>query len=680
MSHCHDGSGTAISISQEAKRVAVLGMPNVGKSTLFNQITGAGAFVGNWPGVTVDLLEAEVEITNQKICFVDLPGIYDLDGYSEDEVVVQDFLSRFPIDLVLVVVNAGQIDRQIRLPLQVKKLGLPAMAVLNMSDEANHFGIKINSSELESKLGMPVALVSAKYNRGIVVAKRKIAHVLEEGTIQANPDEIKELINEHRSLSGAEVEAALEGSVEMPSQLFRTLTEKIDSFLLHPMIGLPIFFFTIFLMFEFVWQVGLPSQDVVGNITDWINATILTPGTNWMPGYMQSFLIGGVWAGLATVASFVPLVVLFFFMMAIVEDSGYFSRAAYMMDTLMYRLGLDGRSFVLLIMGFGCNIPGIMGSRVMRSKALRLLNTLILPFALCSARLTVFVFLIDGLFDRKWGPIVLFSLYIMTFLVAFSTAFLAKSKFVNREPFVIELPPYRFPTPKQILLRGWGEVREFLNRATGFITIGVVAIWLLSNLPPGAGSGVDLGYLGVESNRLFVAFPLLFGMSAAHHHNSSKKGDETPWYFKQSSIIVVLILIVSLVVFLPGAPTEDYVSRIGDFFEPIFRPTGIPKELTVALIFGFIAKEIVVGSLASIYHLNSTAAVQHVIDTTVTPAQAYSFMLFCLLYTPCVATLATIQAETKSVLFTLGGLAYGIILAWIVSAVFYQGIGLFGIH
>ena len=452
MSHCHDGGGVAVNSPPDIKRVAVLGMPNVGKSTLFNQITGASAFVGNWPGVTVDLLEAEVELNDQKVRFVDLPGIYDLEGYSEDEIVVQDFLSRFPIDLVLIVINSGQIDRQIRLPLQVQKIGIPAMLVMNMADEANHFGIKINPEKLESKLGMPVSLVSAKYNRGVVMAKRKIAHTLSENLPVPSPDEIDACIKEHEVLSNAEINQALDGTVQMPSELFRTLTERIDSFLLHPFIGLPIFFLTVFLMFEFVWQVGLPSQDVMGNITTWISDNLLTPGTNWMPSYLQNFLVGGVWAGLATVASFVPLVVLFFFMMAIVEDSGYFSRASYMMDSLMYRLGLDGRSFVLLIMGFGCNIPGIMGARVMRSKALRLLNTLILPFALCSARLTVFVFLIDGLFDRKWGPIVLFSLYMMTFIVAFLTAFIAKEKLVNREPFVIELPPYRFPTPKQILL------------------------------------------------------------------------------------------------------------------------------------------------------------------------------------------------------------------------------------
>ena len=664
MTYCHGSGGTTLSPELTSKRVSVMGMPNVGKSTLFNQITGASAFVGNWPGVTVDLLEAEVELEGQPVEFVDLPGIYDLEGYSEDERVVQDFFERFPVNLVLVVLNAGQIDRQIRLALQVKALGIPGMVILNMADEAQHFGIQIHVEKLEEKLGMPVALVSAKYNRGIVQAKHKIRHLLAQSQAVSSPQDLTLKIEAHEQIPPSAIADVLAETVEMPSQLYRTFTQRLDSLLLHPIIGLPLFFLTIYLMFQFVWEVGLPSQDFADAFTSWLQAAAIEPLTAGLPAFLRGFLVDGLYGGLATVISFVPLVVLFFFMMAIIEDSGYFSRAAYMMDAIMYRLGLDGRSFVLLIMGFGCNIPAIMGARVMRSRSLRFLTILIMPFALCSARLTVFVFIIDALFDRTWGPLVLLSLYIISFLVALATGFLMKGQFANKEPFVIELPPYRFPTLQQIWLRGWGELREFLRRATGFITAGVVGVWLMSNLPQGTAN--PIGSAGLT---LAIGVPLVFGMVTG--------GDAVKAFLQQAGVwIIVGVLAVLLLTNLPGTGDQSYAVRLGEFFAPVLSPIGIPEELTIALIFGFIAKEIVVGSLATIYSLSDPNAIQATIAQTISPIQAYSFMLFCLLYSPCVATLATIRSEAKNVSFTFFSVVYGLVLAWVVSFIFYQGANL----
>lgn len=661
MTHCHHPGGTTLSPELTTKRVSVMGMPNVGKSTLFNQITGASAFVGNWPGVTVDLLEAEVELEGQTVEFVDLPGIYDLEGYSEDERVVQDFFERFPVNLVLVVLNAGQIDRQIRLALQVKALGIPGMLILNMSDEAQQFGIKIDAEKLEEKLGMPVALVSAKYNRGIIQAKHKISHVLAQSQAVTSPQDLTLKIEAHEQVPQSAIAEVLNETVEMPSQLYQTLTQRLDSLLLHPVIGLPLFFLSVYLMFQFVWEVGLPSQDLADGFTSWLQAVAIDPLTAGLPDFIRGFLVDGLYGGLATVVSFVPLVVLFFFMMAIIEDSGYFSRAAYMMDSIMYRLGLDGRSFVLLIMGFGCNIPAIMGARVMRSRSLRFLTILIMPFALCSARLTVFVFIIDALFDRTWGPLVLLSLYIISFLVALATGFLMKGQFANQEPFVIELPPYRFPTLKQIWLRGWGELREFLRRATGFITAGVVGVWLMSNLPQGTANSI-----GTTGLTLAVGIPLIFGMVTG--------GDAIKAFLQQAGVwIIVGVLAVLLLTNLPGTGDQSYAVRLGEFFAPVLNPIGIPEELTIALVFGFIAKEIVVGSLATIYSLADPNAIQATLAQTISPIQAYSFMLFCLLYSPCVATLATIRSEAKNVSFTFFSVVYGLVLAWVVSFLFYQG-------
>ncbi|PLZ94524.1 ferrous iron transporter B [Fischerella thermalis CCMEE 5198] len=664
MAHCHDSSSGIASLTSQpgVKRVAVMGMPNVGKSTLFNRITGAGAFVGNWPGVTVDLLEAEVELEGRKVEFVDLPGIYDLEGYSEDERVVQSFFETYPVDLVLVILNAAQIDRQIRLPLQVKALGIPAVVILNMADEAKHFGITIDEHKLADKLEMPVVLVSAKYGSGYAIAIRKIIQELAEERVPIAPTQLKRQIEAHPSISELQIREILEESVEMPSRLFKTVTERLDAVLLHPVIGLPLFFLSIYLMFEFVWLVGLPLQDVADAITGWLQEVVIAPVTVNLSEFWRGFLVDGIYGGLATVASFIPLVITFFFMMAIVEDSGYFSRAAYMMDSLMYRFGMDGRSFVLLIMGFGCNIPPIMGTRVMRSRALRLLTILIIPFALCSARLTVFVFIIDALFDRTWGPLVLFSLYLFSFLVALLTGLLMKRQFQNREPFVIELPPYRFPTLQQIFLRGWGELKHFLQRATGFITAGVAGVWLLSNLPQGTANPVGM----------LVITPLLVGMVTGW--------DAVKAFLQRAGgLIAIGVLGVWLLTHLPGNDNVSYATRIGEFFAPILNPAGIPKELTIALLFGFIAKEILVGSLATIYNLTDPNAVQATLAQTISPIQAYSFMLFCLLYTPCLATVATIRSESKSIRFTFLSVTYGLIWAWVVSTLFYQGARLLGL-
>ncbi|OKH14291.1 ferrous iron transporter B [Fischerella major NIES-592] len=664
MAHCHDSSSGIASVTSQpgVKRVAVMGMPNVGKSTLFNRITGAGAFVGNWPGVTVDLLEAEVELEGRKVEFVDLPGIYDLEGYSEDERVVQSFFETYPVDLVLVILNAAQIDRQIRLPLQVKALGIPAVVILNMADEAKHFGITIDEHKLADKLEMPVVLVSAKYGNGYAIAIRKITQELAEARVPIAPTELKRQIEAHRSISELQIREILEDTVEMPSRLLKTVTERLDAVLLHPVIGLPLFFLSIYLMFEFVWLVGLPLQDVADAITGWLQEVVIAPVTVNLSEFWRGFLVDGIYGGLATVASFIPLVITFFFMMAIVEDSGYFSRAAYIMDSLMYRFGMDGRSFVLLIMGFGCNIPAIMGTRVMRSRALRLLTILIIPFALCSARLTVFVFIIDALFNRTWGPLVLFSLYLFSFLVALLTGLLMKRQFQNREPFVIELPPYRFPTLQQIFLRGWGELKHFLQRATGFITAGVAGVWLLSNLPQGTANPVGM----------LVITPLLVGMVTGW--------DAVKAFLQRAGgLIAIGVLGVWLLTHLPGNDNVSYATRIGEFFAPILNPAGIPKELTIALIFGFIAKEILVGSLATIYNLTDPNAVQATLAQTISPIQAYSFMLFCLLYTPCLATVATIRSESKSIQFTFLSVTYGLIWAWVVSTLFYQGARLLGL-
>ncbi|MDQ0505331.1 ferrous iron transport protein B [Xanthobacter agilis] len=593
-------------------RVALIGQPNTGKSMLYNRITGASAYVGNWPGITVSLSNARIKLAARDVEFVDLPGIYDLEGFSDDERVVADFLKTYPVDLVIVVVNASQIDRQILMPLQVRQLGLPAVVMLNMADEARKAGIEIDPAALAARLGVPVHLISAKYGEGFPEAMATVATVLDQrhGTppVMADYDTLRGTLMTEDTLA-----EALRGSVIYPETPPKSLTERLDRWLLHPILGLPLFFAVMLCVFYLVWSIGLPSQDWVGAITDWIQARILEPVLAFGPAWLQNFAINGIWLGVATVASFVPLIMLFFFCMAVVEDSGYLSRAAYLMDTWMRRVGLDGRSFVMQMMGFGCNVPALMGTRVMRSRPLRLLSMLIIPFSLCSARLAVFVFIISAVFPASQGPLVLFSFYVVSFAAAFLAAavFSRSRQFKNSEPFVLELPPYRVPTLRQVWLRGYGELREFLRRATSFIILGSVGVWFLTNFPTDA-EGLN-----------------------------------------------------------------TWGGQLGQALQPIMAPIGIDPYLTLALIFGFIAKEVVIGSLSTIYAM-SAGMVAHQISLTVSPVAAYSFCLFCLLYTPCLTTVATVKAESRSWGFMLFSLGVSLVYAWGVAFIFYQSALLLG--
>jgi ferrous iron transport protein B len=577
------------------KRVALLGMPNTGKSTLFNRLTGAHAKVGNWPGLTVELLNARLIVGDQVVRMVDLPGIYDLNGYSDDEKVVTQFLDTQPPDLIIFVLNTSQYERQLTLLSQVIAKGIPMMLVLNMVDEASAMGIHVDVDALSRKLHMPIHFLSAKYGQGVERLQPAMRQVFADAT--AKP---------HVSVL-AEVEQAFRDAMNVPAQVSHATTEKLDKVLLHPVLGLPIFFAVMLLLFQGVFTIGKPLQDGATWLLGEFRLVVLEPLLAHLPLVLQGLLLDGVYNGLSTVASFVPLIVLFFLFMGIVEDTGYLSRAAFLMDALMAKFGLDGRSFVMLLMGFGCNVPALMGTRVIRSKGLRYLTMLIIPFSLCSARMQVFVFLIAALFTAEQAPWVLFSLYVMSIAMSILTSLIFKRQYVNQDAFVLEMPPYRFPTVRQMVLTGWQEIRHFLNRATRFIVLGVVAIWVLTNLP-----------LGVQ----------------------------------------------------PGS-AASWAGHLGDVLQAVFKPLGINPELTIALLFGFIAKEIVIGSLAVIYGQEGAALVQ-TITQQITWVQAYSFMLFVLIYTPCVSTIATIRKETKSLAFTALSVVWPLGVAWVVTWVFYQ--------
>ena len=589
------------------KRIALLGMPNTGKSTLFNRLSGASARVGNWPGITVDLMSAKILIGGHIAELIDLPGIYDLHGFSDDEQVVRHFLSNNGVDLAIIVLNSSQIDRQLSLALQIKNLGLPAILLLNMQDEAKRSGISIDAEAMSKQLGLPVKLISAKYGDNCPQALQMAAKQLAEKMNVVSPQEIATLLEADVQIE-QEMQNIVKKTVQIPTQLTDNTTDNIDKVLLHPWFGLPIFFAAMFLLFQFIFTAGKPLQDGMAWLLALLRSSILDPLFAGLPTWLNGLLLDGIFNGISTVAAFVPIIVLFFLVMSMVEDSGYLSRAAFLMDAFMAKIGLDGRGFVMVLMGFGCNVPALMGTRVMRSRPMRLLTMLVIPLSLCSARLQVFLFMIATLFAANQAAYIMFALYMMSFATIFLTAVLFKGQYQSSEPFILELPPYRFPTPRQIWLRGWQEVKYFLNRATKFIIIGVVMVWLLTNYPTNVAP----------------------------------------------------------------ASAGTLAGQIGTLFAPILDPIGIDTQLAIALIFGFVAKEIVIGSLAVIYGMQGDA-LSHQIAMNIDWVQGMSFMLFTLIYTPCLSTIATIRTESKSTKFMWLSIVWSLGLAWVVSFIFYQG-------
>jgi ferrous iron transport protein B len=585
-------------------------MPNTGKSTLFNRLTGVQARVANWPGMTVDLLTARVILGGRTVELVDLPGLYSLHGFSEDERLVRHFLEQEDVTALVAVVNAVQLERQLLLVLQLQALGRPLAVVLNMADEARRLGIRIDTARLAERLAAPVLLVDSKHGLGIAAVRQALQQLVadargaEAATEPKVPAEVERLRADDRfEAQAAELAAA---AVDVPHVLPARFTDRLDRVLLHPVAGVPLFFGLMLLLFELIYGIGLPLQDGLQWLIDQAKEAWLAPWLAAASPAVRSFVLEGLVDGVGTVLTFLPVILVFFFAMALVEDSGYLVRIAFLMDRWMARLGLDGRAFVMQLMGMGCNVPAIMGTRVLRSRASRLLAMLAIPFSLCSARLQVLVFIAAAFFSRQTAPLVLASLYAVSFVVAFGTALVWRKRFAGDEPMLLEMPPYRLPTVRALLAQGWQSSRHFLENAGVFIVGGVLLIWWLTHYP-------------------FDAAP---------------------------------------------AGPQTLAGRLAAFSAPLFAPIGIDSILSIALIFGFVAKEIVLGGLAVIYGAGQDE-LGRLLAERLTWVQAYSFMLFTLVYTPCLSTVATIWRESRSTAFTALAVLWPLAVAWLASFAFY---------
>ncbi len=569
------------------KKIALIGMPNSGKSTFFNSISGASARIANWSGVTVDIESVRTLIFGEMVELIDLPGIYSLQSGSDDEVVVHKFLKNNQIDEIFFILNSTQIDRQILLASELLSMGYTLRILCNMNDEAKKSGIQIQYDKLQKRLQTPIHPISAKFKEGYEFLSKR--------------QEVKKIDGNSKKF----VESEIKNYISFPKTLDSSVTEKLDRFFLHPYFGLPIFFITLFFLFQIIYGVAEPIQDFLGGVFDYFGGLLQSNLALWLPNLLSSFIYDGMYLGITTVLTFVPVIIIFFLIMSFIENSGYLSRAAFLVDRMMEKMGLDGRSFVLILFGFGCNVPALMGTKIMRSKSIRYLSMLIIPFSLCSARLQVFLFFTAIFFEPKIGGLVLFSMYMISFLLIVFTAIIFKKDQSEEESVLIEMPAYQLPTLRQNILTATHEVKHFLARASKFILVGVIIVWFLTNT-----------YL---SSDLSVA---------------------------------------------------DF---IGNTLNPIFDPIGINDKLIIALIFGFIAKEIVIGALAVIFSGNDNT-LPELLFNYITWQQAISFMIFTLIYTPCLSTIAVIKNQSKSNKLVLTSLAWSLVLAWLISFAAYQSL------
>ena len=663
--------------------VAIASIPNTGKSTLFNSLTGSHQAVGNWPGVSVEKKTGEFPLNGYSVTLIDLPGSYSLNVTSIEEQVVRDYLLKTPPDVIINIVDARNLYRSLGLTLQLGQIGVSMIVAVNMMDEARRMGLKVNVNALSEHLGVPVVPIVARTGEGldglkkalrrvtekpeelrppniscpvlveesIVSLSRKLENIRHDPRLSEvflarrlleNDDYLQQLDNADQKLPEITKEAknihnrlekslgedlrtvcarcrfnAARGLVRETTSAPVTepdeLTRKIDSLLMHKYLGLPLFLLIMLLLFQGIYAIGTPLQNIIGDGFTWLQGAL----NNWAalqhwPPLLTSFLVDGLVQGVGVVVAFFPLIALFFIFMSLVEDSGYMARAAFLLDRLMHALGLDGKAFINILLGYGCNVPAVMGTRILSSQHNRIVTMLLIPFTLCSARLQVFVFMAGILFAPAVAPWIVFALYVMSFVVVILVGlFLKLIHFAGMpEPFIMEIPPYRLPTTNTVALRAWQEMKDFLNRASTLIVLGVIFVWILTHLPPGVNP----------------------------------------------------------------ASASTWAGQIGQAVYPIFHPLGINWQEVIALIFGFIAKEIVIGAMAVIYAGNPAAH----IAASVTPLQGLSFMVFTLLYTPCVATVSAIRAESHSWRITLFSIALGLGLAWMASFILYQGAGLLG--
>ena len=655
--------------------VALVGNPNCGKTSLFNFASGSHERVGNYSGVTVDAKEGYADFEGYHLKLIDLPGTYSLSAYSPEELYVRKQLLEDTPDVIINVLDSSNIERNLYLTTQLMDMHLRVVCALNMFDETERRGDHLSIDTLSSLLGMPMVPTSFKTGRGLPELLREVIHIFEsqeghdnyyrhihinhgheiedgianiqtflkgndllrlrystrwlalkllekdqkaEEVIASLPESKQILaardtaIHRVKEETGNDSETAIMDAkygfirgalheagyvVGAKEDTYKT-THKLDALITNRWVGFPIFFFILYLMFEVTFTLGQYPMDWIEMGVERLGELI---GDTMSEGPLKAMLIDGVIGGVGSVIVFLPQILILYTFISFMEDSGYMARAAFIMDKLMHGMGLHGKSFIPLIMGFGCNVPAVMATRTIESRRSRLITMLVLPMMSCSARLPIYIMITGVCFSVRYQSLVMISLYVVGIVLSVIIARVLSTWVIKGEdtPFVMELPPYRFPTAKAIFRHTWEKGKQYLKKMGGVILVASIIVWAL-------------GYFGT----------------------------------------------------MGVAPSleESFIGLLGKSIEPLFTPQGFDWRLDVSLIAGVGAKEIVA----------STIGVLYTDDFNFSPLTAYAFLLFVLIYFPCIATVVAIKNESGSWRWAFFAACYTTLLAWVVSALVYQ--------
>jgi ferrous iron transport protein B len=724
--------------------IALVGNPNSGKTTLFNFASGSKERVGNYGGVTVEAKEAKFKVGDYVFNIVDLPGTYSITAYSPEELFVRDHIINNVPDVVVNVVDSSNLERNLYLTTQLIDMDIKVVVALNMYDEFSKKGDALDFKHLGDMLGIPFVPTVSSRGKGIKELFEKIIEVYEdrdetvrhihihyglsvENSINQIQDEIYkyctrgltdryssrflaikllEKDNEVRELIQSEcknkdnilktvdtkikliekdykddsetlitdskygfIEGALRETFKQAERIKVSKSRIIDKVITHKYLGIPIFLFFIWLTFFVTFNLGDYPMG-------WIEAGVSILGnflTDILPsGMFRDLLIDGIIGGVGGVLVFLPNIVLLYMFISLMEDTGYMARAVFIMDKAMHKIGLHGKSFIPLLMGFGCNVPAIMSSRIIESKRDRMITILINPFMSCSARLTVYVLLISAFFV-EYRSLILFSLYLFGVLLAIITAFLLRKTFFKTKdiPFVMELPPYRIPTLKTILRHMWFRAQIYLKKVGGIILIASVIIWFLGYFP--------------RNDDIIDDYDQRIDSVRTYYTNIPINERENDWEARLSDEVKHLNSHKN-----NELQEKSLIGYIGRFIHPVMEPLGFDWKMSISLLTGVTAKEVVVGTLGVLYEAEgeeddeiNTSLISRIQEQTYlkgpkqgekvfTPIVAISFMLFILIYFPCIGVIAAIKKESGGWRWPIFEAVYSTALAWIMAFLAYN--------
>ena len=718
-------------------RVALVGNPNCGKTSLFNIASGSHEHVGNYSGVTVDAKEGRFEYKGYKFVLVDLPGTYSLSAYSPEELYVRKNLIDNVPDVVINVVDASNIERNLYLTAQVIDMNLRVVMALNMYDEFKDKGDELDIKQLGYLLGMPVCPTVSRDGTGIpelfdtvikiyTQSDPKLArhiHINHGAELEKSIDRIKLLLQKNQSLrdkystrylaikyleddkdiekiidtlpnrdeiiSARVIEeqriidllhtntesaivdakyAFIQGALaetykpHQDAAPRKTITDKIDAVVTNKWMAFPIFIAVLYLIFQTTFAVGdYPMQWIdwfVGKFGDFV-ATFMADG------WLKDLVVDGIISGVGSVLVFLPNILILYFFISLMEDSGYMSRAAFIVDKLMHKIGLHGKSFIPMVMGFGCNVPAIMATRAIESRKSRMITIAIIPFMSCAGRLPIFVLLAGAFFPHN-AALVLLGIYLLGIVLAILSA-IVLSKFVKDDdlPFVMELPPYRIPTAKAIWRHTWEKGQQYLQKMATTILICSVIIWFLGYFP--------------KNKELMATQEEYATLAQTPAGRLSANADEVDVNAATATKQELMTRIDSLYAY---QQENSYIGQLGRMVSPALDPLGFNWKMDVGLLTGIAAKELVVSTLGVMYSegakvseghdMSEDTQLQSALVNDVTPAAALSFMVFILLYFPCVATFVAIKNETGKWRWAVACCAYTMAVAWIMSFIVYR--------